>query len=127
DAGKAIRVDSWLGLPHAAGKRTTFFLARPIMSVGGTNVTSTYFLAQATKSRLQLKSSLCLMFSRWLSIVLTLRLSDCAIWVLPSPEPSKKKMCISRSDNFSMPMVGAERCGSDRDSSDFLNARIATS
>ena len=52
-----------------------------------------------------------------------------AIWVLPRPEPNKKKMCVSRSDNFSMPIVGrAERCCcSDRVSSDFLNARIATS
>src|SRR5207247_1151872 len=112
---------------HAAGKRTTFFLLPLVMFVGGTKVTSTYFLAQATKSRLQLRSSLCLIFSRWLSIVLTLKLSERAIWLLPSPEPNKKKMCISRSDNFSMPTVGgAERC-SGRVSSDFLNARIATS
>jgi len=39
-----------------------------MMFVGRTKVTSTYFLAQATRSRLQLGSSLCLMFSRWLSI-----------------------------------------------------------
>ena len=64
---------------YAAGKRTSFFLPRPRMFVGGTNVTSTYFLAQATRSRLQLRSSLCLMFSRWLSMVLTLRFSECAI------------------------------------------------
>src|SRR5262249_51396163 len=112
---------------YAAGKRTTFFLPRPMMLVGGTKVTSTYFFAQAIKSRLQLRSSLCLMCSRWLSMVFTLKSSDCAIWLLPRPEPNKKKMCISRSDNFSMPMAGrAERC-SDRVSSDFLNARIATS
>src|SRR5947199_6685770 len=94
------------------------------MLVGGTKVTSTYFLAQASRSRLQLRLSLCLMFSRWLSIVLTLKLSECAIWLFPSPEPNKKKMCISRSDNFSIPIVGrAERCCcSDRVSSDFLNA-----
>src|SRR5206468_4274580 len=114
---------------YAAVKWTTFFLPRVMMFVGGTKVTSTYFLAQATKSRLQLRSSLCLMFSRWLSMVLTLRFSDCAIWVFPRPEPNKKKMCVSRSDNFSMPIVGrVERCCcSDRVSSDFLKARIATS
>src|SRR4029077_7246388 len=114
---------------YAAGKRTTFLLLRLVMFVGGTKVTSTYFLAQATRSRPQLRSSLCLMFSRWLSMVLTLRLSDCAIWVFPRPEPNKKKMCVSRSDNFSIPIVGrAERCCcSDLVSSDFLNARIATS
>src|SRR5215475_421059 len=120
---------SLLICPQAPGNRTTFFLLRLITFVGGTNVTSTYFLAQATRSRLQLRSSLCLMFSRWLSIVLTLRFSERAIWLLPSPEPNKKKMCVSRSDNFSMPMEGsAERCcWPDRVSSDFLNARIATS
>src|SRR5436305_12884770 len=60
---------------------------------------------------------------------LTLKLSECAIWLFPRPEPNKKKMCISRSDSFSTPTVGrAERCCcSDRVSSDFLNARIATS
>ena len=60
---------------HAAGKRTTFFL--PLMAsapfAAGKNVSSTYFLAQATRSRLQLRSSLRLIFSRWLSIVFTLR------------------------------------------------------
>ena len=60
---------------YAAGKRTTFFLllmASAPFAVGK-KVSSTYFLAQATRSRLQLRSSLCLIFSRWLSIVFTLR------------------------------------------------------
>ena len=61
--------------PHAAGKRTTFFL--PLIAnapfAAGKKVSSTYFLAQATRSRLQLRSSLRLIFSRWLSIVFTLR------------------------------------------------------
>src|SRR5437763_9500904 len=48
---------------QAAGKRRTFFLPRPIILVGGTNVTSTYFLALAIRSRPQFRSSLCLMFS----------------------------------------------------------------
>ena len=65
---------------HAAGKRTTFFLLPLVMFVSGTKVTSTYFLAHATRSRLQLRSSLCLMFSRWLSMVLTLRLRECAMY-----------------------------------------------
>ena len=34
---------------QAAGKRTTFFLLRLMMLFGGTKVTSTYFLAQATR------------------------------------------------------------------------------
>src|SRR5437899_11665764 len=90
---------------HAAGKRTTFFLLPLVMFVGGTKVTSTYFLAQAARSRLQLRSSLCLMFSRWLSMVLTFRFSDCAIWVFPRPAPNKKKMLVSLSDKVSMQIV----------------------
>ena len=80
---------------QAAGKRTTFFLLPLVMFVGGTKVTSTYFLAQATRSRLQLRSSLCLMFSRWLSMVLTLRLSEFAIWLFPGLRLTKRR-CASR-------------------------------
>ena len=79
DRAHYTRVDSWLNRPHAAGKRTTFFLPLPTMLVGGKNVTSTYFLAHATRSRLLLRSSLCLMFSRWLSMVFTLKLRELAI------------------------------------------------
>src|SRR5215831_17591478 len=46
---------SLLICPQAAGNRTTFFLPRLKMFVGGTRVTSTYFLAQAARSRLQLR------------------------------------------------------------------------
>ena len=63
---------------YAAGKLTTFFLALMASApfAAGKKVSSTYFLALATRSRLQLRSSLRLIFSRWLSIVLTLRLSE---------------------------------------------------
>ena len=45
--------------------------------------------------------------------------TDCCIEAARASNPNKKKMCISRSDNFSMPMAGrAERC-SGRDSSVF--------
>src|SRR5204862_6587669 len=114
---------------YAAGKRTTFFLPLPTMIFEGKKVSSTYLVARSTSSRLPFKPSLCLMFSRWLSTVFTLRLSECAIWLLRSPEPNKLKTCISRSDSFSMPVLLGEcdqRC-SGRDSNDFLNARIATS
>ncbi len=65
----------WLRGAYAAGKRTTFFFALMANApfAAGKKVSSTYFLAQATRSRLQLRSSLRLMFSRWLSIVFTLR------------------------------------------------------
>jgi len=64
--------------PYAAGNRTTFFLAVMASApfAAGKKVSSTYFLALATRSRLQLRSSFLLIFSRWLSIVLTLRLSE---------------------------------------------------
>src|SRR5437773_12212935 len=68
------KADWWLRR-YAAVKRTTFFL--PLMAsapfAAGKKVSSTYFLAHAIRSRLQLRSSLRLIFSRWLSIVFTLR------------------------------------------------------
>ena len=63
---------------HAAVKRTTFFLPSPDSAsfFDGRKVSSRYFVACSTRSRLELKPSLCLMFSRWLSIVFTLRFRE---------------------------------------------------
>ena len=41
------------------------------------------------------------MFSRWVSIVLTLSLNEWATLFVSSPEPVNRKTCISRSDRFS--------------------------
>src|SRR5207302_2017370 len=67
---------------------------------------STHLAAHTRNSPLELTCSLCLMFSRWLSIVFTLKPNDCAICRVPSPEPSNWKMCISRLDNSSREGAG---------------------
>ena len=67
---------------------------------------STHLAAHTRNSALELTCSLCLMFSRWLSIVFTLKPNDCAICRVPSPEPSNWKMCISRLDNSSREGAG---------------------
>ena len=65
-------------ISYAAGKRRTFFFPfrTCVIFFDGKNVSSMYFLAQETRSRLQLRLSLCLIFSRWLSMVFTLRFSE---------------------------------------------------
>src|SRR5438876_1058160 len=75
---------------HAARKRTTFFFATADSAsfFGGRNVSSRYLTARSTRCRLQFMPSLDLMFSRCVSIVFTLRFRQCAICLVPSPDPS---------------------------------------
>jgi len=63
---------------HAAGKRRTFFLPlkASVILFDGKKVSSMYFVANSTRSRLQLRLSLCLIFSRWLSTVFTLKFNE---------------------------------------------------
>src|SRR5678815_4734424 len=48
---------------------------------------STHSTAYTLNSALELTCSLCLIFSRWLSTVFTLKLNNSAMFRVPSPEP----------------------------------------
>src|SRR5206468_2226308 len=113
---------------HAAGNRTTFFLpSTETVSPGrGSRVSSTYLVARSTSAWPEFRPSLCLMFSRWVSIVFTLRFRAYAIFLVPSPEPSRWKTCISRSDKFSTRVALPGRRNSGCVSSASLNTRIAS-
>src|SRR6267378_4033630 len=74
---------------YAARNGTTFFFLtiESALFCGGRKCSSTYFTARSTNCEPEFRPSLRLMFSRWVSIVLTLRFNACAIFFVPSPEP----------------------------------------
>src|SRR5207244_13030838 len=75
---------------HAARNGTTFFFLTTEISAfcGGRKFSFVYFMASSTNCRPELRPSLRLMLSRWVSIVFTLRFSSCAIFFVPSHEPT---------------------------------------